>query len=142
MPENVYYQKCILLNISRMRILESSQMVNRLSSKTGICEKISPRTPILSCAKILIFRKCRKLFSIFLHLRRIVSILFLHVFVKTFKMRLLRKTDFSQMFCGFCCTISQRAYKRVWSLHLCHRQHPSPLQCSKHCKGSFLGRGC
>lgn len=60
-------------------------------------------------AKLLIFRKSRKFFGVFLHLRRNNSILICCIFVKTFKMKHLRKTHFSQMILPFrFVSISQR----------------------------------
>ena len=98
-----------------MQISKSSQMLNRLSSKTGICEKPPLRSPILSCAKLLIFRKCSKYFLIFLYLRKIFSVLFLCNYVKFLKMSHLLKSFFSQMILRF---LLYKKSKNAIELHL------------------------
>ena len=68
--------------------------------------------PCFCGAKIVIFRKCRKLFAQFIHLRNFYSFTCCQDSVKTLEMRHLRKPHFSQMFLRLWVSTSQRARSR------------------------------
>ena len=59
-----------VLIINNMQISKISQIICSNSHLMDSCEKRTRFSLISSGAKILIFRKCRKHFRIFLHLRR------------------------------------------------------------------------
>ena len=84
-----------------MPILKSSQMIDSQFRQTDSCENWPSFSLFSSGAKILIFRKCRKLFAPFLHFRRKNGVPICHILVKTPKMRPLREVHFSQMFLPF-----------------------------------------
>ena len=90
----------IRLVYRQIRFSKTSQMPRRNSRQPHSCEKRSSETPILPCAKIRIFRKCRKLFAEKSHLRRMNEWPKMAKNAKAHKMRHLAKTHFSQMFWG------------------------------------------
>ena len=69
---------------------------------SGLLRKTPPILPGFDAAKIVIFRKCHKKFLVFLHFRKTFGITFWPDFTKSFKMKLLQKTHFSQMFLKIC----------------------------------------
>ena len=73
-------------------------MVDGDSTQTDFCEKASLETLILPCAKLLIFRKCCKLFSKKVDLRRLSECSKDLEIAKLHKQSNLRKNVFSQMF--------------------------------------------
>lgn len=82
---------------------------NRKNPSNGLLRKSPSILLGFTATKLLIFRKCRKQFRHFLHFRKNNSILFCLILVKTFKMRTLQKSHFSQMILRFgIVSISQR----------------------------------
>jgi hypothetical protein len=70
----------------------------RKLQESASCEKHPRETAILSCAKVLIFRKCRKLFPQKIHLRTFYEHPKIAKNAKTLEKSHLRKPIFSQMF--------------------------------------------
>jgi hypothetical protein len=66
--------------------------------ESASCEKLSRETAILPYAKVLIFRKCRKLFPPKIHLRTFYEQPKIAKNAKTLEKSHLRKPIFSQMF--------------------------------------------
>ena len=125
------FRKCLIFwksnpefwNISKIQIADNQRYADfenfannlRQFPSNGLLRKSPSILLGFTAAKLLIFRKCRKLFATFLHLRRIFVILFCRVFVKSLKIRLFPKPHFSQMILRFVVSISQRPQKRVMS---------------------------